>query len=135
MGKSTELGVGATFHGGSYGGRQASCNGVYLLALGLVGFEMRMRASKARILANKLALTRTTAEVTESPRVGEGGATDAASRRAARPGTTVFPLPTGPYCLHGSRDPCKRKGVVPEPMPRRAKRAVEETVEKSRLRE
>ena len=51
-----------------------SCNGVYLLALGLVGFEMRMRASK----------TRTTAEVTESPRVGEGGATDAASRRAAR---------------------------------------------------
>ena len=61
-----------------------SCNGVYLLALGLVGFEMRMRASKARILANKLALTRTTAEVTESPRVGEGGATDAASRRAAR---------------------------------------------------
>ena len=43
-----------------------------------------MRASKARILANKLALTRTTAEVTESPRAGEGGATDAASRRAAR---------------------------------------------------
>jgi hypothetical protein len=61
-----------------------SCNGVYLLALGLVGFEMSMRASKARILANKLALTRTTAEVTESPRVGEGGATDAASHRAAR---------------------------------------------------
>ena len=60
------------------------CNGVYLIALGLVGFEMRVRKSRARILANKLALTRANTEVTLSPRAGEGGATDAASRRAAR---------------------------------------------------
>ena len=61
-----------------------TCNVVYLIATCLIGFELHVRKSKARILANKLALTRTTAEVTESPRVGEGGATDAASRRAAR---------------------------------------------------
>ena len=60
------------------------CNGVYLIALGLVGFEMRVRKSRARILANKLALTRANTEVTLSPRAGEGGPTDAASRRAAR---------------------------------------------------